>query len=141
MKNLNKKICAVALSGMMALGGLAASGRIAKADGPSIDNIPNVKAHKFVHDLCKKRGVVIVKYSKDESEIDAFLKDYFKKDPQKKRRLEDVISFERDEYEAFEEYLEDKIDDVRRDKVPKRLYRVQYGIEQYLILVNNFKIL
>lgn len=137
MKNLNKKIGAVALAGMMVLGGFVGNVGIAQANGPfAIHNKYNIEAHNFIHNLCHEKGVIIVKFSDNPREIDEYIKANY---PAKYPRLVDrSVKLDRNDRKELEEYIDDKIAEVEKGNHSK-LYRIEFGIRQYLVLFPKSK--
>ena len=111
MKNLNKKIGAIALAGMMVAGGFVASGvsahafefpypSIMEGGGEDLLNSEDKNNIKEVEEVSNKLGVVLLDASKYSDKMNRFLGKYFPSQKEKLSKSKGLISDNKENLEV-----------------------------------------
>ena len=153
MKNLHKKIGAMALAAMVVAGGVAVSGAQSFAAGyngiPIEHKIKNEQGYKLVKKICDRLGIEILAAKQDLREMDRLVEEVFKERRGIRNRLIDrgqVFDYDEDiiEYnpaKALKEYLEDYIKKLEgKEKVKERenrFLRVEFDGISYILDFNK----
>lgn len=134
MKGLHKKIGAMALAGMMALGGVASSGLIVNANQISSNKVAsNVNINNFI----EKRGFKIYRKVSSEEEMSNEIRDILNVIKKNKRIDERLINRLRMLEDSHSEEVK-SIEDIKRlSESDKQIHRIKAGKWHYLLRIDE----